>query len=715
MEAFFGALKEGNEPEVTRLLDEDPSLLERVVHRGTRRRPLAVAARYGQLGVVRLLMERGAEMSARGKSGSTALHWAAGRGHEEVVSFLLEQGAQPNIANESKKTPLMLACEKGHLGGVQALAQHLGGQRLDKKSRFGKTALHFAAEWGHEEVVKFLLGQGAQASSSDVEGIAPLMLACKGGHMGIVRLLVQHMGGQGLDSASKEGWTSLCYAAYAGHEEVVKFLLSNGAQALRADNHDRTPFMLACEGGHLGIVRLLVQHMGGQGLDSASKNGWTSLCYAAYAGHEEVVKFLLSNGAQALRADNHDRTPFMLACKGGHMGAVRLLAQHMGGQGLDSASKNGWTSLCYAASAGREEVVKFLLSNGAQASRADNYDRTPFMLACEGGHLGIVRLLVQHVGLQALQETDKENPWTALHAAAERGHEEVLTFLLEQGAQANAITTYDQRTPLMVAVEAGQLSIVTILLQRVGLRALKETDEEGKTALLQWACRCRTHPLAMRCVPNWEPRRHFKKTADREAARTELMAFLLRQGAQANSSDDMGRTPLMLASEWRHVGEMRLLLQHMGGEGLDRADERGRTALHWAAFGGCEEAAALLLGEGVNGDIRDADGRTPLMLACHEGCLGVMRVLLSHTGTQVLQAKDAGGKTALHLAVQAKPRQWRCQVDRGAVVRALLLAGADPTITDNEGRTARAIAEGHGSRPSCVAAFKVVTIYFLRD
>jgi ankyrin repeat protein len=314
-------------------------------------------------------------------------------------------------------------------------------------------------------------------------------------------------------------------------------------------------------------------------------------------------------------------------------------------------------------------------------------------------------MLVQHVGLQALQET--ENPWTALHAAAERGHEGILTFLLEQGAQANSTYGYGQRTPLMVAVKEGQLGIVTILLQRVGLGALKETDEEAKTALLHWASRCRTRPEDMPCEPAWEPRRHVKKLDDREAARTELMAFLLRQGAQANSSDDQGRTPLMRASEWRHMGERRLLLQYMDGHGLDRADERGWTALHWAASGGCEEAAALLLGEGANAYIRNVDGWTPLMLACDESRLGVVRVLLSHTGTRALQEKDAGGKTALHIAVEARRRHYWCQAGRAPVVRALLLAGADPTVTDHEGRTARVLAEGGESDPSCVAAFKV--------
>jgi hypothetical protein len=73
-------------------------------------------------------------------------------------------------------------------------------------------------------------------------------------------------------------------------------------------------------------------------------------------------------------------------------------------------------------------------------------------------------------------------------------------------------------------------------------------------------------------------------------------------------------------------------------------------------------------------------------------------MLVQHIGTQGLQETDNQGRTILHRAVEKGHHE---------AVKILLLAGADPTITDNEGRTPRALAEGEVERAGCVAAFEV--------
>jgi serine/threonine-protein phosphatase 6 regulatory ankyrin repeat subunit B len=167
---IFGAVEEGNEGEVMRLLDADPALLER---EDDGDRPLAMAAWNGHLGVVTLLVERGANIHASGYEGNTAMHYAATMGHEEVLALLLEKGAQANTRNDSGMTPLMGACDNVHLGVVELLLQHMRGQGLDERNDNGWTALHYAACWGHEEVVRFLLLAGADPTITDNWGRTP--------------------------------------------------------------------------------------------------------------------------------------------------------------------------------------------------------------------------------------------------------------------------------------------------------------------------------------------------------------------------------------------------------------------------------------------------------------------------------------------------------------------------------------------------------------
>jgi ankyrin repeat protein len=175
---FSTALWEGNEGTILRLLDTDPTLLERMVDRWDR--PLAIAARDGHLGVVGLLIERGANVNATGACGLTALHIAAQYRHPEVVALLLDEGAHANVRDDDGMTPLMLASDSGHLDVVEMLVQHMGGKGLDERSDRGWTALHYAAAGGHVEVVRFLLLAGADSTTTHDEGMTPRAVAEEG-------------------------------------------------------------------------------------------------------------------------------------------------------------------------------------------------------------------------------------------------------------------------------------------------------------------------------------------------------------------------------------------------------------------------------------------------------------------------------------------------------------------------------------------------------
>jgi ankyrin repeat protein len=166
------AVEEGNEEEeVIRLLDGEPGLLERGKYGGDR--PLAWAAFSGQLGVVTLLIEMGANINATGYGGKTALHHAAAKGTEGIVALLLDKGAHANTRDQGGRAPIMLACENGNLGVVKMLVQHSGGQGLNERSEAGWTALHYASFAGHHEVVRFLLLAGADPSITDDMGRTP--------------------------------------------------------------------------------------------------------------------------------------------------------------------------------------------------------------------------------------------------------------------------------------------------------------------------------------------------------------------------------------------------------------------------------------------------------------------------------------------------------------------------------------------------------------
>lgn len=89
---------------------------------------LAVAARTGQAGAVRLLIARGARVRARGEHGSTALHEAAESADTAVVRLLLDRGADPDVLGEADGTPLGLA-RSLRLDAIAALLVAAGATR----------------------------------------------------------------------------------------------------------------------------------------------------------------------------------------------------------------------------------------------------------------------------------------------------------------------------------------------------------------------------------------------------------------------------------------------------------------------------------------------------------------------------------------------------------------------------------------------------------
>jgi ankyrin repeat protein len=418
MRRFLKAIKQGNEEEVSRLLDADPTLVEKEDSNGDR--PLAIAAEAEQLGMVKLLVHREADINSSGRWGVTALQYAAEGGLKEMVAFLLSKGAQARCRDEDGGTPLRHAFNMGHAGVMQVLLQHMGLQGLEERIEM---------KW------------------------TPLMEACGEGNVGLVREIVQHMGLQELEETDDDGRTALHWAAIDGHNEVVALLLDKGAQAGNGDDNDSTPLMLAAYRGHLGVVQLIVQHTGGQGLDATSAGGRTALHLAVQGGHEAVVTFLLNQGAHAINPHRFGMTPFMSAAAGGHVGMAQLFLELQGGQGLDRRDNQGNTALHWAARGGHAEAAAWLLRSGAGVSIRDEDGMTPLMWVGSCGHLGALQILLQEVGEEGLRERDVRGH-TALHRAAMMDHEEVVQALLLAGADPT-IKDSRGRTPRALAEEQG--------------------------------------------------------------------------------------------------------------------------------------------------------------------------------------------------------------------------------------------------------------------
>jgi len=124
--------------------------------------PLHSASRFGDLEIIRTLIEYGADINAQNDVGATPLHWATRGEHPEVVCVLLEQSADPNISRWDGATPLHSAVEVESAAIVRLLRDH--GVDVDAVDNEGKTALQYARERGYDEIVTLLLQHAANVS-----------------------------------------------------------------------------------------------------------------------------------------------------------------------------------------------------------------------------------------------------------------------------------------------------------------------------------------------------------------------------------------------------------------------------------------------------------------------------------------------------------------------------------------------------------------------
>lgn len=381
-------------------------------------------------------------------------------------------------------------------------------------------AIHFAAEAGHDNIVRTLIQSGASISK-DNSGCSPLWLA-----------------------------------SMAGHDSTVKILLSSGADPNETDSYNCVPLHAAAQKGHLDIARMLIEHKAivdwqGGDIDHGVR---TPLYDSASYGHAAIVELLIQHGANVNSKSKYflEYSPLQAAVSSGREGAVEALLKH--GASVSVRTEFRDSILHIAAARGNARIVRMLIEHGAKRSTNNKFGRKPWMIASEKwwdikrsekeGHVSdheiesalnafeeVGGLLTGRIEVSIpLSNEKKTRGLKDPYYSARIGYLEGVVHFFQAGGNLEA-REHNNSTLLHCASEYGHIEICRYLISKgvdVNVR-----DRNGASPL---------HRAALH-------------------GHTEVIKILIYVGADPDAKNSDGKTPIHMASINNHVGAIEVLNQ----------------------------------------------------------------------------------------------------------------------------------------------------------
>ncbi|XP_071447314.1 uncharacterized protein [Hetaerina americana] len=303
------------------LLSACPSLLDACDEEGYT--PVHLAVISGNRSLLRLLMDKGADVTRMDREGHSAVHWATVCGEVEALEMVIAAGANPSTPDIHGGYPVHYASQMCGANSASASADPRVGLavlrrllahkvKVDVVDKDGRQPILWAASAGSADAIIALVHAGATVEAHDKDGLTALHCAASRGHTDCLETLVTLCGAE-VDVIDANGCTALFYAATLGHADSTRLLLGFGAQPNRQDRKGRTAAHCGAAKGQLETLRLLVS-VGGADLWIRNVRGDLPLHEAVQSGRRELVKWLLQQRPVAVNAANNDgRSPLHVA------------------------------------------------------------------------------------------------------------------------------------------------------------------------------------------------------------------------------------------------------------------------------------------------------------------------------------------------------------------------------------------------------------------
>ncbi|KAL2115416.1 hypothetical protein VTJ04DRAFT_9671 [Mycothermus thermophilus] len=664
---------------------------------------------------------------ATNKDGDTPLHYAARRGYGDTVEILLEAnkrqlesrggGGISQRENETQEetddvspkveNALEIKCDSGCLAVEEAMYssdEKIIGRLLEDTPQDLLPQARFLAWYAVlsnkvpvvEQVLA--LGEFDLNVQSDI-GETAIFAASSNGSVEMIRLLLSH-GANGW-KVSNSGETPLSFAGNHDEEkisEIAKVLME-----YRNDDTERAlgeTLLRACELGNEALFNVCMEN--GANINYAGTDKRTPLHEASWRGHESFVRTLLLRRADLTPVDERGETPLTEAILAGDTSIIKMLWD--AGARMANHEKG---ALHYALKSKKLIVVEFFLDKGERLPVEEDPDNSPLVEMVGSSNFFHLEILEKILDVQAdLRGTAILAK--AFHVALRNDDWNSATVLLKYGANPNAESVQLYGTALHECSSHGNLWMARFLLdfkkthvESVGdliyyfndaeidkisdVNSRDNTPETPLSAALSWRFSSLQGSLSTR---EWERKLNWHLVRQKK-----MVECLIERGADPKAKNSRFGNLLNTAACRGPAQLVEYVLDNLGFD-VREVDHEQRNVYHVAVIGPPTflPDKLRLLKERVNDPqlllARDAHGRLPLHLACGVRNLDAVVPHLPGSLSDWVNEVDGDGWTPLH---------WACRQWDAVVVQTLIDAGANPNCTTRLGLTPWDIAVFHSN------------------
>ena len=588
----------------------------------------------------------------------TELVTAAANCEWSKVDELLRRCKRYNLNVQTKdtgETTLMIACKHSRFLLVSRLCDL--GAMMNLRCNDRRTALHYAASQGHEEIVRILLRKNADPNLLGGPLLQlPLHIASSrgAGAIGAAHNLLK----VGLRNSrlvkDARGNIPITYAVRIGSlslvKEMLRILMKEQMQ-WKSDYNGDYLVHIAARTGKTNVMTVLGR-VGQADMNVRNNDGQTPLHISSKIGDDAMVRVLQNFNANADVIDKKERTALHVAAEYGHTVIVEILVEKFRAN-VHMRTKDGSTLMHLAAEHGYADTVLAFIKRGVPLHMPNKSGTLCLHAAAANGHVKVVKTLIKKGSPVDVRTKDG---YTALHLAVLNGQPEIIQVLLGFGAKVDLRGGLAREAPLHIAARMPEGLQCAEMLLKSGAVVNNQSEETWETPLHVSARYGFLELLKMLLEEGADPM-HLSKSGESALhiavrhCHFEIAKAVINfvnsnsTGRDAtnlvNLANNEGETCFHLAAElgksqthhpFEDVDIIRLLLDN-GVEPLTPTRLTHETSLHYCARSGNPDVFQEIVRHLTHGfqsacNRKDRMGWSALMTSCNEGHSAIAEVLL---------------------------------------------------------------------------------------